>query len=96
MSKLWKLRQTENSDYETYCSCVVVADTEESAKEIHPDTYYKFDKKSQKFGFRAVEGDFFEDDTWATHTSKVQATYLGEASEELVAGSCVCSSYHAG
>ena len=34
--KLWKISQTKNSDYDTYDSAVVAAETEEAARLTHP------------------------------------------------------------
>ena len=83
--KLWLLEQRVRTGYDTYDSCVVVADTEEQAKNIHPyDGGKTLDFLSQM--------DYHSGD-WATDASQVTATYLGEAAD----GTCrvVCSSFNA-
>ena len=35
--KLWLLSQDKNNDYDTYDSCVVVAENEEDAKKFAPE-----------------------------------------------------------
>jgi len=39
---LYLLTQSENDDYDTYDSCVVAAESEETAKTIHPSNNYCF------------------------------------------------------
>lgn len=39
MSKIYLISQNENTDYDTYDSAVVVADSEEVAKMIQPSPY---------------------------------------------------------
>lgn len=37
--KLWKISQNQNTGYDTYCSAVVAAKTEDAARKIHPSRY---------------------------------------------------------
>jgi hypothetical protein len=78
--KLYLLTQTKNNDYDTYDSCVVCAENEESAKLIRPDGY---------------TWDFEYSYSWVTNTDYVKAEYIGEAAEALKEG-IVLSSYNAG
>ncbi len=38
-TKLWLLTQNRNRNYDTYDSCVVIADTEEEARLIEPSAW---------------------------------------------------------
>ena len=105
--KLWLLEQTDNNDYDTHDSCVVVAETEEEAKMIHPDgeALYKtgFDEwdNKEKTGWFSVDATSawfigFADHYWCKNPSKVTATCIGEAESSLTAGTVVCASFNAG
>jgi hypothetical protein len=81
--KLWLLEQSECRGYDTYSDCVVVADTEELAKDMHPcQSYPKF----------LSEKNFYCD--WALEASDITATLLGDAIDPT--RRVVCSSFHAG
>jgi hypothetical protein len=80
MKSLWLISQDYNTDYDTYDSAVVVAETEEEARMIHPSgrealPKYKWD--------------------WAP-LDAVTCKYLGVADEDLAPGSVVCASFNAG
>jgi len=85
MSKLYLISQDVNDDYDTYDSAVVVAENEERAKEIHPNSDDADD-----------EGNFSDFHTWAKNISQVKVKYIGEASKDLEAGSVVIYSFNAG
>lgn len=104
--KLWLLSQDVNDEYDTYDSCVVVAITEDNAKQIHPDgcSVFKRDIDSwtgdeQTAWFtKGCFGKWFvgsANHVWCSKPSNVMATYIGEAAEELVAGTVVCASFNA-
>jgi hypothetical protein len=106
--KLWLLSQDKNNDYDTYDSCVVVAETEQDAKSIHPDRDYCYRKgydgykKTWCYGWFYKRGDgsdylsFFASSAWVTTPLDVKATYIGEADSKLEAGEVVCASFNAG
>ena len=48
--KLWKIWQEVNNNYDTYDSAVVVADTEEVARKIHPYHGLDWNGKTDKYG----------------------------------------------
>lgn len=80
MLNLYLLKQTENDEYDTYDSAVVVAETEDEARLIHPNP----SRRRTSFGSK----------TWVD-PEKVEVILLGEAIGSLKRG-VVCSSYNAG
>jgi len=81
--KLWLIHQTRNTDWDTYDSAVVSAETEEEAKWIHPNKNVKWDGKS-----------YHRCDTWCS-VEFVKADYIGEAKEGTDRG-VICASFNAG
>ena len=79
--KLWLLTQIAVRGYDTYDSCVVAAETEEAAKQIHPT--------GNPIG---PEAGFFD---WPTTSEQVSAVYLGEGDNGMPAGA-ICASFNAG
>ena len=78
--KLYLIWQEVNNDYDTYDSAVVVAESEDEARRIHPDGHKKVKEVSDEY------------DTWCG-LADVQIKYLGET--ELPKG-VICASYNAG
>lgn len=88
MANLYKIEQDVNRGYDTYSDAVVVADSEEDAKKIHPGMYS---------GYSAVERVWEEQDyAWAEKPEQVTAVLVGTAVPELTPGTVVCASFHAG
>lgn len=78
---LYLLTQDENSGYDSYDSCVVVATSPEDAILITPDNSLWSDR-------------FF--DSWCSSPEQVTCTYIGIADGSLSEGSVICSSFNAG
>ena len=81
--KIFLISQSENNDYDTYDSAVVIAEDEESARKIHPsmDSFYEY--------------PWGKWPTWASSPDFVTVEYIGEAKKDSV--KCViCASYNAG
>lgn len=103
--KLYLISQGKNLDYDTYDSAVVIAESEEDARLIHPSHGDLIDKvwnETTKSWCYNDNGEVRElwshikygtDDWTAPH--HVDVEYLGEAKEGSVR-SVVCSSYNAG
>lgn len=79
--KLWRIWQTENGGYDTYDSAVVVAETEDAARQINPD------------GEWARPGRY---SAWAPESSYVSAMLVGIAVDGFKEGDIICSSFNAG
>lgn len=73
--KLYRISQTENSEYDTYDAAVVVAATEEQARATLPDGGPFYCRR---------------EDVWAD-AKFVTVEYLGEAKDGLEAGVVVAS-----
>ena len=81
---IYLLEQSENNDYDTHDSLVVIAENEEEAKKIHPDS----DGWTNNYW-----------NTWASSPDKVKCTFLGKASKECIEkahGNIVLASFNAG
>jgi len=84
--KLFKLSQTENSGWDTFDSLIVTAETEEDARNIHPQEYW--DDPSE------IEwGEPYG--TWCSSPDSVEVEYLGEAKEGTERG-IILASFNAG
>lgn len=77
--KLYRLSQSQNSDYDTYDSCVVAAKNEEDAKTILPD------------GLDNWESPWAG---WAKSPDHVSAKLIGTAVEGTERG-VICASFNA-
>jgi len=80
--KIYKLVQDKNGGYDTYDSCIVVAEDEEEAKKFHADGTYDYTISDSSW-----EG-------WAS-AEYVKAEYIGEAKENIKKG-VILSSFNAG
>ncbi len=78
---LYLIYQNENNDYDTYDSVVVCAESEEEARDIHPNQYSRERKE-------------WSTDDWCLKEN-VKARYLGVADISLEKG-VVCASFNAG
>jgi len=79
--KLWKISQTENSGLDTYDAAIVVAETEELARTLHPSN----------MAVHREQGD----ESWATSPDNVKCEYLGEA-RTLLGDGVILASFNAG
>lgn len=95
--KLYLLTQDVNNGYDTYDSCVVIADNEDTARKITPETYRPFSEELDAFAFEYADGKREIDGwgSWAKHPREVKVQYLGEAKEGSEPG-VVCASFNAG
>lgn len=78
--KLWLLCQGINTDYDTYDSCVVAAETEDEARNTHPSGWHT--------------SPIWDSTTWVS-PKDIQIKYLGEAAVYINSG-VVCASFNAG
>ena len=79
--KLFKIYQDINTDYDTFDSAVVVANSAEEAQNIHPS---------------GGSGDFDMYVNWVSRPDLVELIYLGEVvgelDEDIYRGAIICSS----
>ncbi len=81
---LYKISQDVNDNYDTYDSAVVVAETEDKARKIHPSEYeQQWDGTTNLYS------------SW-TAIENVQVEYIGIAALGLQPGTIICSSFNAG
>jgi hypothetical protein len=85
--KLYLISQDENTQYDTYDSAVVVAESEEDARTIIPsyagDKVRRIPDKEAKW-------------TWVNDPLKVRVQYIGEADPAFLKAGTICSSFNAG
>lgn len=94
--KIFHIYQSVNNDYDTYDSAVVVAETAEDAKKIHPNGDYVWN--GSKWMQHFDDGRVFERNTssWCT-PEDVMAFEIGELTDgDYSAGSVICGSFNAG
>lgn len=83
--KIYRLSQEVNNKYDTYDSCVVIADNEDEAKMITPsgEPFVEINKEDWLYG------------DWVRTLSHIQVEYVGEAKNGSKKG-VICSSFNAG
>lgn len=79
---IYKIEQNDVTGYGTFDSAVVIAEDEETAKRIHPE--------STLGPFNTVFGE--NRDTWTDNPDKVKVTLLGTALDGMQAG-VICASF---
>ena len=83
--KLFKIYQDINTDYDTFDSAVVVANSAEEAQNIHPS---------------GGSGSFDMYVNWVSRPDLVELIYLGEVvgevDEDIYPGAIICASFNAG
>ena len=90
---IYLITRSDEGGYDTYDSAVVVAETEEAARLIHPGGYVRENGKWLKDYFTGVKiGD---PDTWIA-PEKVLVTLLGTVVGKTMVGDVICASYNAG
>lgn len=93
---LYLLTQTANRNYDTYDACIVVAESEEAARGIHPSgSEYEY-RERDGWGRRGRGGDYWLDDRAWARPEAVTVTRIGTADPSFKAGTVVCASFNAG
>lgn len=80
---VYLISQTEVNGYDTFDSAVVIAESRNEARQIHPTSTYGYDNP-------------WESDMWAPSPTLVQVKLIGVASPELEEGEIICASFNAG
>ena len=101
--KIYKLSQKENDDYDTYDSCIVIAENENDARRIHPSKHIDnifYDEIKKEFWTNYSKSEelyLFEDEygTWTNEIDKIKVEYIGEAKKGLKKG-VLLASFNAG
>lgn len=83
--KLYHISQSEQTGYDTYDSAVVVAESEDAARIMHPDTLSNIPRH-----------DVGSYPDWTNDPSKVQVIYLGIADASITEPRVICASFNAG
>ena len=101
---IYKISQTINDDYNTYDSCIVIAENEEEAIKIHPNGRQNWDARGQKsesryYGYENFDiygYENFDINDWA-EIKDIKVELIGVADESLDTEiKVVCASFNAG
>lgn len=84
---LYKLSQSDVRGYDTYDLCVVAAESEDEARNMHPD--------GSLLDGPPIWGQFHSGDTWTKHPVLVEVELIGVAAPGIKAG-VIIASFHAG
>ena len=93
---IYLISQSENCDYDTYDSAVVIAEDEYSARTTHPSEYYKWinnELYSVYYGGRLEKSSTYT--CWASSPFLVDVEFIGTAPEGSLPR-VVCASFNAG
>ena len=99
--KIYKLEQDIVNGYDTYDSCVVIAESKEDARKIHPSEYITHIKEGKWMGTYSQGGEYEtennEHSTWVhfEDIDQIIVTCLGTAKKGIKRG-VVIASFHAG
>ena len=90
---IYKLSQTTNYGYNTFESCVVIAENKKEAVKVHPNGYQNWDTRGQKSEDNCVYENFDIDD-WV-EIKDIKVELIGIADESLDPEiKVVCTSYN--
>lgn len=85
---LYKISQDVNNDYDTYDSAVVVAATEDDARQTHPGQVSGLWSKTEAWEDRSG--------VWCKTPEQVKVELIGTALDTLEAGTIIVASFNAG
>ena len=91
---IYRIWQNQNNGYDTFDSAVVVAESEEAARHVHPIWAWRSDdfNKSGKW----IRSQDWESSTWARTPDRVSVELIGKADESLKTEQVICASFNAG
>ena len=101
---IYKLSQTINDNYDTFDSCVVIAENKKEAVKAHPNGYQNWDTRGQKsesryYGYENFDiygYENFDINDWA-EIKDIKVELIGVADESLDTEiKVVCASFNAG
>ena len=100
---IYKLSQTINNDYDTFDSCVVIAENEEEAVKVHPNSYQNWDTRGQiiedsyfKYENFNINYENFNINDWV-EMEDIKVELIGIADKSLDTEiKVVCASFNAG
>lgn len=89
--RIYRIYRTDKGGYDTFSDAVVVAESEEQARRMHP-SFEPMDPNVTYIGDGTV--DAFA--SWPDDPAHVMVEDLGQASYGIIVPHVVCSSFHAG
>ena len=87
----------DHMGYDTYDSCIVVAKSEDKAKEISPSKFYEYIDGSwySVYANGEKERENCRGD-WVDDISEINVKKVGKAYDNCVEGEVICASFNAG
>ena len=87
---IYKLSQSENRDYDTFYSMIVLAESEEAARQIHPEESY--------YNVQGNRAEMWADEfsAWASKPSKVTVELVGRTLADDEVEGILLTSFNAG
>jgi len=99
MPNIYRISNEVNNDYDTYDSAIVVADSPEDAKLVHPssDAETKVKFWDGRWWFIDSKGDAHEhyNSSWCL-PADVGVELVGKAAKGFEPGTVICASFNAG
>jgi hypothetical protein len=90
---VYLISQTENYNYDTYDSAVVIAESEEQARLINPEHTERHIEFLDNPLYRDWDAYSFK---WATSPDNVTVKYIGKVDESYTEPCVICASFNAG
>jgi hypothetical protein len=87
---IYKLSQSENRDYDTFDSMVVMAESEEAARQIHPEESYLNNSDNRDEMWKS------EWSAWASKPSEVTVELVGQTLADDEVEGILLASFNAG
>jgi hypothetical protein len=97
--KLFYMTQDQERGYDTYDSCIVVAETPEEAIRINPSPSLVWIDDEQGWGFKYADGRLEPEycTSWANNIDRITVFEIGILTEpNYTSGTVVCASFNAG
>lgn len=95
---IYLLKQRIENGYDTYDSCVVVAENEDAARRTHPSEYVTHYKNGKFMGTYQKGGEYENDSPgWVlfSQIDQIEVSLIGVAADGIKPG-VVCASFNAG
>jgi len=93
---IYKISQDDVNGMDTFDSAVVVANSEEQAKTIHPSSSYNYITLKREIKFIPIPNLHESQKDWTNDPSKVVVEYIGKAANKYIEPAVICASFNAG
>ena len=95
MKNIYLISQSINDDYDTHDSAVVIAESEEEARRMHPENSWGLKTVDIRDGKFVTNNTYNPCCTWCEDVSYVKVKLIGTANEDIEE-KYICTSFNAG